>query len=118
MVLMVVPARGGFSGEHFWGMVDVIGCLWRVSPTPLGQACWRCLVVPILFRLGVPLAISALGGDVLHPLLMLFWWAGCVWVVVDWLLWSVSGGVRWICGRMVPVWCGLVFSLSLSVDVK
>ena len=48
-------------------MVGVIGCLWRVSPTPLGQACWRCLVAPVLFRLGVPVAISALGGDVLHP---------------------------------------------------
>ena len=45
MVLMVVPARGGFFGEHFWGMVGVIGCLWQVSPTPLGQVCWRCLAV-------------------------------------------------------------------------
>ena len=80
MVLMVVPARGGFFGEHFWEMVGVIGCLWQVSPTPLGRACWRCLVV--LFRLGVPLTASALGGDVLHPLCVLFWWAGCVGVVV------------------------------------
>ena len=27
MVLMVVPAPGGFFGEHFWEMVGVIGCL-------------------------------------------------------------------------------------------
>ena len=46
----------------------------------------------------------------------LFWWAGFVWVVVAELLWSASGGVRWMCGRVVPVLCGLVF--SLSVDVK
>ena len=89
----------------------MISCLWRVSPKPLGQACWRCLVVPVLFWLGVPLEISALGGDVLHPSNVFFWWAGCVCVVVAWLLWSASGGVRWMCGR-----CGLVF--SLSVDLK
>ena len=76
VVLMVVPARGGFLGEHFWEMVGVTGCLWQVSPTPLGRACWRCLVV--LFRLGVPLRISGLGGDALHPLCVIFWWAGCV----------------------------------------
>ena len=100
--LLEVNFGGTFLGEHFWGMVGVIGCLWPVSPTPLGQACWRCLVVPVLFRLGVPLAISALGGDVLHLLWVLFWCAGCLWVVVAWLLWSASGGGRWMCGRVVP----------------
>ena len=30
VVLMVVPARGGFLGEHFWEMVGMIGCLWQV----------------------------------------------------------------------------------------
>ena len=29
-----------------------MGCLWWVSPKPLAQACWRCLVVPVIFRLG------------------------------------------------------------------
>ena len=109
VVLMVVPARGGFWGEHFWGMVGVIGCLWRVSPTLLEQACWRCLVVPVLFQLGVPLAISALGRDVLHPSCVLFCWADCVWVVVAWLLWSASGGVRGMCGR-----CG-AYTVSVGV---
>ena len=80
------------------GTMGVMGCLWLVSPKPIGQACWRCLV-PVLFRLGVPLGITALGGDVLHLSYVLFWWAGCVWVVVVWLLWSASGGVRWMCGR-------------------
>ena len=89
-----------------------MGCLWWVSPRPLGQACWRYLVVPVLLRLGVPLEISALGGDVLGPSCMLFWWAGCVWVVVAWLLWSASGGVPRMCGQCgaYMVWVGF-FSL-------
>ena len=37
-------------------------------------------------------------------------------VVVTWLLRSASGGIRWRRGRVVLIWCGLVF--SLSVDVK
>ena len=47
---------------------------------------------------------------------MLFWWAVCVGVVGAWLLWLASGGVRWMCGRVVPISGGLVF--SLPVDVK
>ena len=43
---------GGFE-KSVWGMVGVMGCLWWVSPKPLGQACWRCLVAPALFLLGV-----------------------------------------------------------------
>ena len=43
-------------------MVGVMGGLWGVSPKPMGQAWWRCLVVPVLLRLGVPLGIHALGG--------------------------------------------------------
>ena len=89
----------GFGGT-LWGMVGVMGCLWWVSTKPLGQACWRCLVVPVLFRLRVPLGISTLGRNVLHPSYVLFWWTGCVWVVVVWLLWSASGSVD-----VWPVWC-------------
>ena len=96
---MVVSARGGSFGEHFWEMVGVIECLWQVSPTPLGRACWRCLVV--LFRLGVPLTISALGGDVLHPLYVLLLWR------VVWGLWSPDFCGRPLVGfgRCVAVWC-------------
>ena len=92
----------------------MIGCLWWVSPKPTVQACWRCLVVPVLLRLGVPLEISALGGDVLRPSYVLFWWAGCAWVVDAWILLSASGGAWWMCN-----WCGVhivwvgVLSLSL-----
>ena len=102
----------GFLGGPIWGMVGVMGCLWWVSPRPLGQACWRCLVVPVLLRLGVPLEISALGGDVLRPSCVFFWWVGCVWVVVAWLLWSASGGVLRMCGQCgaYMVWVGF-FSL-------
>ena len=39
-----------------------MGGLWGVSPKPMGQAWWRCLVVPVLLWLGVPLGIHALGG--------------------------------------------------------
>ena len=60
--------------------------------------------------------VSALGGDVLHPLRVFLWWAGCVGIVVAWLLWSASGGIQSMCGCVVLIWCGLVF--SLSVDVK
>ena len=79
----------------------MIRCLWQVSPKPLGQECGRCLVVSVLFWLGVPLVISALGGDVLHPSYVLFWWESCVWVMVNWLLWSASGGF----GGCMAVWC-------------
>ena len=88
-------------------------CLWCVSPKPLGQACWRCLVSPILFRLGV-LGISALGRDVLHPSLCALSVGGlCVgcgrlpFVVGLW--WVCS---RWMFGRCAAymVWVG-VFSL-------
>ena len=44
-----------FWGEAVWARVGVMGCLWWVSPKPLGQACWRCLLVPVIFWLGVPL---------------------------------------------------------------
>ena len=30
------------GGEAVWGSMGVMGCLWQVSPKPLGQACWRC----------------------------------------------------------------------------
>ena len=36
------------GGKAVWGRVGVMGCLWWVSPKPLGQACWRCLVVPVI----------------------------------------------------------------------
>ena len=112
VMVMVVPARGGFL-ESIWGDN---GCD-RMSLTgesyTFRKAYWRCLAVPVLFRLSVPLAISALGGDVLHPSCVLSWWTDCVWVVVAWLLWSGFGGC--VAG-VVPIWCGLVF--SLSVDVK
>ena len=106
VVLMVLPARGGFFGEHFWGMVGVIRCLWQVSPTSLEQACWGCLVVSVLFRLGDP-------------------WQCLPWVGMSCIcsgrivcgLWPPS-----FCGRplvgfgrcvasVMPIWCGLVFSL-------
>ena len=93
-----------------------MGCHWWVSPKPLGQVCWRCLAVPVLFRICVSPGNFALGGDVLHPSYVLFWWAGCAWVVVAWLLWSASGRARWMRGRcgVYMVWVG-VFSLSLDV---
>ena len=37
-------------------------------------------------------------------------------VVDAWLLWLASGGVRWMCGQVVPISGGLAF--SLAVDVK
>ena len=37
-------------------------------------------------------------------------------VVVAWLLSLAFGGIQWMCDHVVPIWCGLVF--SLSVDVK
>ena len=57
----------GLFGKPVWGMVGVVGCFWWVSPYPSGQACWRCLAVPVLFGWVFPLEISGLGGDVLHP---------------------------------------------------
>ena len=87
-----------------------MGCLWWVSPKPLGQACWRCLVVPVTFWLGVSPGDFCLG-------------VGCHvcsfggWVVCG--LWSPG-----FCGRplmglggcvtgVVFILCGLVFSLSV-----
>ena len=109
VVLMVVPARGGFFREHFWGMAGVIGCLWWVSPTPLGQAFCRCLVVPVLFG-------------------WVFLWQSLPWVGMSCIHRACSFGGQVVCGlwlpgfccrpllgfggcvaSVVPVWCGLVF---------
>ena len=112
VVLMVVPTQGRFFGEHFWGMVGVMGCLWRVSPTPLGQAKWRDV---LLYQ-------SSFGW--------VFPWQSLPWmempsirrtcsfggrVVVAWLSWFCGRplvGVRWMCGRCGAyiMWVG-VFSL-------
>ena len=77
-----------------------------MSPRPLGQACWRCLVVPVLLWLGAPLGIPALGGDVLHPLCFLFGER------VVYGLCLASGGVPWMGSQCSAhmVWVG-VFSL-------
>ena len=91
--------------------VHVMWCLWSFL---LEVGFWRAYlgdggcdgISLVLLRLGVPLAISALGGDVLHPSCVLFWWAGCVWVVVAWLLWSASGGVPWMCDQCGACMCG------------
>ena len=108
MVFMAVPARGGLFGEHFWGMVGVIGCLLRVSPTPLGQACWRCLVVPVLFRLGVPWQFLLSVG--MSYILRAYSFSGQVLGG----LWSPGFYGRPLVGfggcvaSVVPIWCGLV----------
>ena len=73
-----------------------------MSPKPLGQACWRCLVVPVVFRLGVSPGDFCLRWGVLCPSYVLFWWVGCVWLVITWLLWSASGGIWNI------VWVGVL----------
>ena len=72
-----------------------MGCLWWVSPKPLGQACWRCLVVPVIFWLGVSPGDFCLG-------------VGCpVSVICAFLV----GGLCVACGRLASVvglWWGLV----------
>ena len=83
-----------------------MGCLSWVSPRPLGRACWRCLVVPVLLQLGVPLEISAwmgmscvrrvssFGGRIMCGL----WWPGfCGQPLVGFCGCVVS---------VVPIWCG------------
>ena len=105
--LLEVGFLGAYLGDGGCDGMSLVG-----ESRPLGQACWRCLVVPVLLRLGLPLGISALGGDVLRPSCVLIWRAGCVWDVVAWLLWSASGGVPRMCGRWGAnmVWVGF-FSL-------
>ena len=79
-----------------------MGCLRWVSPRPLGQACWRCLVVPVLLRLGVPLGISALGGECPASVV-------CA-LLVDGLCVGCGGlafvvGLWWGSADVWPVWC-------------
>ena len=69
-----------------------MGCFWWVSPKLLGQACWRCLVVFVIVWRGVTPGDFCPGRGVLCPSYVLFWWMGCVWLVVAWLLWSASSG--------------------------
>ena len=65
----------------------MIGCLWRVSPTPLGQACRRCLVAPVLFRLGVP-------------------WQSLPWVGMSCIRRACPFGGQVVCGLWSPGFCG------------
>ena len=92
---------GGCDGRSLGGESQVSGA------SLLEMSCCTCPLTA-----GCSPGNSCLGWDVLHPSCVLFWWAGCVWVVVAWLLWSASGGVPWMCGQCGAhmVWVG-VFSL-------
>ena len=76
------------GGEAVWRRVGVMGCVWWVSPKPLGQACWRCLVVSLLFWLSVSPGDFCLG-----------WGMSCVRHVC-------SFGRRVVCGLWSPGFCG------------
>ena len=82
-----------------------MGCLWWVRPKPLGQACWTCLVVPVVFWLGV------------SPWRFLPWMGVSVSVVCALLV----GGLCVACSRLafvVGIWWGLVDAVSLSLSLS
>ena len=102
----------GFFGGRIWGMCGCDGRSLRGESLASGASLLEmsCCTCPL--TAGCSPGNSCLGWDVLRPSCVLFWWAGCVWVVVAWLLWSASGGVPWMCGQCGAhmVWVG-VFSL-------
>ena len=92
---------GAYLGDGGCDGMSLVGGPQTSGTSLLEMSCCTCPLTA-----GCSPGNFCLGWGCPGPSCVLFWWVGCVWVVVAWLLWSASGGVPRMCGQHGAYMCG------------